>query len=259
MVEQGVKAGVDPFGMDGDGEPLFKRVRPRRGFEHVSEQIREAVASGRLKPGQRLPAEREMAQIFGVSRQGVREALRGLEMSGMVESRPGVNGGVFILPGDPDIVTRAVGDLASLGVLSSESLLEARILLTSDVIRLVCKRATEEDYEKLEADVAAVEQHQDSIGEVGSARTVRVTNFYSLLALATHNEVLVMLMNSLTDVVQARLNKAGPRPLTDVGQMRRKLIKLLRKGDADAAVKEMTAHLNRVEELLIEREAQMAS
>ncbi|MBT2597882.1 FadR/GntR family transcriptional regulator [Arthrobacter sp. ISL-72] len=240
-------------------QPMFTKVRPRRGFEYVSEQIRDALADGRLKPGGRLPAEREMALIFGVSRQGVREALRGLEMSGLVESKPGVNGGVFILPGDPGVVTRAVSDLASLGALSPESLLEARILLTSDVIRLACERATAEDFQRLDDDITKVEQFEDSIDEVGAVRTIRVTHFYTLLAEATHNEVLVMLMNSLTDVVQMRLNRVGPRPLTDVGAVRRKLLSHLRKGEADAAVAELTAHLKRLEGRLEERENQMSS
>jgi GntR family transcriptional regulator, transcriptional repressor for pyruvate dehydrogenase complex len=258
---------VDPT-VSESGEPLrqhdtfnaqmFTRVRPRRGFEYISEQIREAVAEGQLKPGSRLPAEREMAEIFGVSRQGVREALRGLEMSGLVESKPGVNGGVFIRAGDPAVVTRAVKDLASLGVLSADSLLEARILLTSDVLRLVCERATQEDFERLEADIAEVEQSAESPDEVGAARIVRVTRFYTLLAEATHNEVLVMLMNSLTDVVQARLNRVGPRPLTNVGQVRRKLLRHLRKGEPEAAVKVLTTHLKRLEARLEEREAQQA-
>lgn len=253
------REGTDPFDTKKAGDqPMFTRVRPRRGFEYVSEQIRDAVGDGRLKPGGRLPAEREMAQIFGVSRQGVREALRGLEMSGLVESKPGVNGGVFIRPGDPGVVTRAVNDLASLGVLSAESLLEARILLTSDVLRLVCERATEEDFQRLEDDIAKVEQFEDSIDEVGAARTIRITHFYSLLAEATHNEVLVMLMNSLTDVVQLRLNRVGPRPLTNVGAVRRKLLKHLRRGEAEAAVKELTAHLKRLEERLEEREGQLS-
>ncbi|WAH96296.1 FadR/GntR family transcriptional regulator [Arthrobacter sp. MMS18-M83] len=260
-VEQiAAREGADPFTAKKDADqPMFTRVRPRRGFEYVSEQIRDAVSEGRLKPGGRLPAEREMAQIFGVSRQGVREALRGLEMSGLVESKPGVNGGVFILPGDPGVVTRAVNDLASLGVLSAESLLEARILLTSDVLRLVCERATEEDFKRLEDDIATVEQFEDSIDEVGAVRTIRITHFYSLLAEATHNEVLVMLMNSLTHVVQLRLNRVGPRPLTNVGAVRRKLLKHLRNGEAEAAVKELTAHLKRLEARLEEREGQLAS
>lgn len=252
--------GADPFVAKKISEqPMFTRVKPRRGFEYVSEQIRDALADGRLKPGGRLPAEREMALIFGVSRQGVREALRGLEMSGLVESKPGVNGGVFIQPGDPGVVTRAVNDLASLGVLSAESLLEARILLTSDVIRLVCERGTEEDFQRLEEDIAGVEQFEGSIDTVGAARTIRITHFYTLLAEASHNEVLVMLMNSLTDVVQMRLNKVGPRPLTDVGVVRRKLLNHLRKGQADAAVKVLTAHLKRLEARLEERESQLES
>ncbi|MGH3627928.1 MAG: FadR/GntR family transcriptional regulator, partial [Sciscionella sp.] len=71
---------------------MFNRVKTRRGFEYIYEQVRNAIAEGRLRPGDRLPAEREMAEIFGVSRHGVREAIRGLESTGLVESRPGVTG-----------------------------------------------------------------------------------------------------------------------------------------------------------------------
>ncbi|GGL11780.1 FadR/GntR family transcriptional regulator [Nocardia jinanensis] len=232
---------------------MFTRVRTRRGFEYISEQIREAVAAGKLTPGSRLPAEREMAEIFGVSRQGVREALRGLEMSGLVESRPGVAGGVFIRNGDIRVVGRAVTDLVALGALSAESLLEARVLLTSDVIRLVGSRATDEDYAELEAEVDAFEEHH-SRSTAGSSRTSSITNFYSVLAEATHNEVLVMLMDSLTGIVQRRLNNIGPEPLTDVTAMRRRFLQLLRDGRVESAVEEMAHHLARVERRLISAE-----
>jgi GntR family transcriptional repressor for pyruvate dehydrogenase complex len=249
----------NPFGnRNEDSAPLFTKVRPRRGFEYISEQIRDAVASGQLTPGSRLPAEREMAEIFGVSRQGVREALRGLEMSGLVESKPGVSGGVFIREGDPGVVTRAVNDLASLGALSSESLFEARVLLTSDVIRLACERADEEDFRKMEDDIAAFEQ-QEEHSAAGARRTVRITNFYTILAEASHNEVLVMLMNSLTEIVQLRLNKVGPEPLTDVTTMRRRFVRHLKARDADKAVAAMVDHLKRVERRLIEKERLLAA
>ncbi|MFB9073458.1 FadR/GntR family transcriptional regulator [Citricoccus parietis] len=199
-----------------------------------------------------MPAERDMAEMFGISRQSVREALRGLEMSGLVESRPGVTGGVFIREGDPSVVTRAVNDLVSLGALSSESLFEARVMLTTDVIRLAAIRATEEDLQKMEDDIVAFDQQATPIP--GEQRTVRVTNFYSLLAAASHNEVLVMLMNSLTEIVQARLNKFGPDPLTDVTRMRRRFVKHLRAGDVDKASSDMEAHLKRVENRLAEKE-----
>jgi DNA-binding FadR family transcriptional regulator len=237
----------------------FTKVKTRRGFEYVSDQIRASIAEGRYKPGERLPSEREMAEIFGVSRQGVREAMRGLEMSGLVESRPGVTGGAFILDGDPEVVTRAMNDLASLGALTSESLFEARVLLTEDVIRLVVDRASEDDLARLDADIEAFEVQQRGDADFTPGRSVRITNFYHLLSLATHNEVLVMLMRSLTEIVQGRLNNVGPEPLTDVTQMRRKFMKAVRAGDADAAVQQMTEHLRRVERQLIAREQERAA
>jgi DNA-binding FadR family transcriptional regulator len=237
----------------------FTKVKTRRGFEYVSDQIRASIAEGRYKPGERLPSEREMAEIFGVSRQGVREAMRGLEMSGIIESRPGVTGGAFILDGDPEVVTRAMNDLASLGALTSESLFEARVLLTEDVIRLVVDRASEEDLARLDADIEAFEVQQRADSNFTAGRTVRITNFYHLLSLATHNEVLVMLMRSLTEIVQGRLTAVGPEPLTNVTQMRRKFMKAVRAGDADAAVQQMTEHLRRVERQLIAREQERAA
>jgi len=234
----------------------FTRVQTRRGFEYISEQIRKAIGDGTYKPGERLPPERQLAEIFGVSRQGVREALRGLEASGLVSSRPGAGGGVFVREGDPETITRAMSDLVSLGALSAGSILEARILLTEDVIRLACTRATPEDLARLDADIDTFETQQAELVP-SSKRTIRVTDFYRLLAAASHNEVLVMLTNSLTAIVQERLNNVSPSPLPNLTQMRRKLMKALRSGDADAAVAQMTLHLTRVEAQLVQREEEL--
>ena len=247
MSQAGARSNITP------DAGAFTKVRTRRGFEYISEQIRTAIANGTYKPGERLPTERHMVEIFGVSRQGVREALRGLEMSGLVVSRPGASGGVFVRRGDPEVITRAMSDLVSVGALSPESLLEARILLTEDVIRLACTRATSEDLAQLDDDIAQFEIQQNDLLP-SSARVVRITDFYRLLAEASHNEVLVMLTNSLTEIVQQRVNNVGPDPLANVAQMRRKFMKALRNADADASVAQMTAHLNRVEAQLIKRE-----
>jgi GntR family transcriptional regulator, transcriptional repressor for pyruvate dehydrogenase complex len=250
---------VNPFGETAseDVSAGFSRVRTRRGFEYIYDQIRDAIAGGRFRPGDRLPAERDMAQIFGVSRQGVREAIRGLETTGLVETRPGVTGGVYVRPGDPQFVSRAMSDLASLGALSSQSLLEARLLLTSDVIRLACERATEEDFRRLENDIAFTEQRAAS--EAGLQRTAQITEFYRILAAATHNEVLVLLMDSLTQIVHLRLNRAGPKPNKDIGKVRRRILEHMRAGDADTAIAEITAHLTRLEETLLAAEAAQAA
>lgn len=233
------------------GADAFTQIRTKRGYEYIAEQIREAITSGRYKPGDRLPSERDMAQIFGVSRQGVREAVRGLESTGLLEIRLGVLGGVFVRNGDPGTVTRAMADLASLGALSSQSLLEARILLTSSVIRLACERATEEDFQLLEKDIALTEKQ---VGKASAERTTQITEFYRLLAKATHNEVLVMLTDSLAQIVYARVNRARPKPNPNVGKVRRSILEHMRAGRAEEAIDEITRHLTALEKTLVAAE-----
>ena len=80
-------------------ESLFQPVRTRRGFEAVCDRIREQLMSGELKPGDQLPGERELAERFGIGRAAARDALRSLEVSGVVEAeesapRPGACCGV---------------------------------------------------------------------------------------------------------------------------------------------------------------------
>jgi len=232
---------------------VFTPVRTKRGYEHIVEQIREAITSGQLKPGDRLPAEREMAVQFGVSRQGVREAVRGLESTGIVEVRLGVLGGVFVRSGDASAVTRAMTDLASLGGLSSESLLEARLVLSTAVVRLACERATEEDYQRLDEDIAFVE------AQAGERRSAQITDFYRLLAQATHNEVLVMLMDSLAQIVYTRLLRTLPEPNPRLTEIRRRIVDHMRAGEADEAIKAIQDHLEALEVRMVEAEKRIAA
>jgi DNA-binding FadR family transcriptional regulator len=235
----------------------FNVIQNRRGFEYILEQIRASISSGELQPGDRLPAEREMAAMFGVSRQGVREALRGLEVAGLIVCRTGPSGGAFVREGDGTAVTRAITDLASLGRISWASLLEARILLTADIIRLACSRATGDDFLALEQDIDAVEAM--STERYTKERTVRISKFYQLLAESSHNDVLVTLVHALTEIFQERMNQVAPLPKTDVIQVRRKITRLMRGGDAEGAVTEITAHFKRLEAYLVEQEESTAA
>ena len=238
---------------DATDRPIhFSVIQTRRGFEEIFEQIRGLIASGELKPGDRLPAEREMATMFGVSRQGVREALRGLEIAGLVVCKTGVAGGAFVRAGDGYAVTRAITDMASLGAISWASILEARILLTADTIRLACTRATGDDFLALEQDIDEVEGL--SAERYSGERQARLGVFYHLLARASHNDVLVALVNSLTAIFQERMSRTTPLPKTDVVQVRRRISRLMRSGDAEGAVTEVTAHFKRLEAYLVESE-----
>ena len=105
------------FADDGAG-PLYLRL---------TRTIGAAIEAGALRPGESLPPERELAATFRVSRNTLREALRALELAGMIESRKGATGGAFVRSGNPQVVVGGMRDLYHLGAITPEHLTEARI------------------------------------------------------------------------------------------------------------------------------------
>lgn len=228
--------------------PVFRAVRTRRSFEVVCDQIREQLARGQLRPGDRLPPEKDLAEQFDISRSAVREALRSLEAAGLVEARTGINGGFFIHSGKPAALTQTVHDLVSLGQLSIANVTEARIELMAVAIRLACARATVEELDAIEADIT---YHTELFRNGrGSRNSKSVIEFYRLIARATHNEVIVMMVDALSEIIRTLLAQVNPQPRKDIMQVRRKVLALLRARDAEAACKAMTKHLRNVSDYL---------
>ena len=253
--EHGGKGGR-PSGMPNDGGPdgvlMFSRVKPRRVFEEICEQIRRELESGALKPGDKLPPERDLAQQFGVSRTAVREALRSLENAGIVGLHKGTKGGAFILEGNADVVTQSLRDMMSVGSISLDSLTEARVLILTEVVRLACKRATE-------VDMAAISTNIDRLAELTDAgriaeRAPYSFEFYSLLARATRNGVLMLIIDSISRILLQFVVRVGPLEALDLVGSRRRFLRHLRNRDADRAVKEITTHLKGVHRVLLQYE-----
>jgi len=213
----------------------------RRTFERIRDQIRTQLALGRLKAGDKLPAERELAASFGSSRTAVREALRGLEMAGVIELRKGVKGGAFIREGDPGVVTRSIGDMVNLGRIRLESLTEARVLVQESVIRLACERGTDADFDELEQSIDRTEQLTRE-GRIEERRR-QLLQFYHLLGRATRNEVMVILVDALTDIVLKVMARDDTAPRLDTAKAHRAILQALRKRDPGRAAELMSAHL----------------
>ena len=105
-------------------------------------RIRDQLSAGALKPGDKLPPERELAQQMGVGRNALREALRSLEIAGIVRLQKGVKGGAFIREGNANGMSQVVQDQFHLGSISADELTEARVHIQDLVVRLACERAT---------------------------------------------------------------------------------------------------------------------
>ena len=112
-----------------------KLVHTPRAFEVIAAQIRAELSAGRLKSGERLPPERDLALRFGVSRNTLREALRSLENAGLLQLRKGATGGAYVRESTADAVVTGMRDMYHLGAISPAHLTEARIWIESSVIR----------------------------------------------------------------------------------------------------------------------------
>lgn len=219
----------------------FSAIVPARAVDEISAQVRGMIASGQLKPGDRLPSERELSARLSVSRNTLREAFRALEHAGIVEMRKGATGGAFVRTGSSGAIVNGLQDLYHLGAINPQQLTEARIWLSEIVVRIACERATESDFEKLEANVEAAAKAKDF-----SERARLNQEFHVILARTVNNPILAITMESVMGVFGRFIEQIGPSDNPFTLPSRRRFLKLLRQRDAEAAVQEMVKHLRRL-------------
>jgi DNA-binding FadR family transcriptional regulator len=248
----GVKSSKSVTRPERDVVPQFGQVRTRRLFEEICERVRHEMSIGALKPGDKLPAERELAVQFGVSRTALREALRSLEIAGIVGLQKGMKGGAFILKGDLDLITRSMRDIVNLGRISLDDTTEARTLIMQTAIELVCERAGADIFDALERNnerLALLPQ-----GAAVSDRVKISIEFYALLAKGTGNEMVQIIVESLNAIVLQKIAERYIIAMPSLVAHRRRLISLLRDRDAGASKKEMGMFLKKVHKHLIDEE-----
>ena len=238
-------AGVSPTQLK------FQPIHVRRTFEEICGRIREQLALGVLKPGDKLPRERDLAEQLGVSRNVLREALRSLEMAGLLRLQKGVKGGAFIQDGDMGRMSDVVRDMLSLGAISVGELSEGRIRILDLVVRLACERAQQADFQALEANI----ERSDLATREGRLldRVECSREFYRLLAAATGNKVMAMIMDSVTEIhmrfVYAKVASGGVS-MPQLVEKRRQFLSALRMRDVSAAARLMRVHLESVQRML---------
>jgi DNA-binding FadR family transcriptional regulator len=185
----------------------WDRVRLSRASDEIVSQLSQALFDGRLQPGQVLGVEAELAERFGVSRSSVREAMRTLEASGIVEIGMGPKGGARIAQGDPKRFAHALAvQLRLVGVTASE-VLDVRVGVEWMGAQLAAANARPEELEEMAAllDEARRAREPARVGALGHA-------FHALVAEASHNRVLVATLTSIREALRTHRPSAPPEP-----------------------------------------------
>jgi GntR family transcriptional repressor for pyruvate dehydrogenase complex len=175
---------------------LLEPVRRSRIYEHIVDQIRALIREGRWSPGDQIPPERELAERFRVSRTSVREALRALEMQGVIESRQG--GGTFVRTADTEALVPPLAAAILRGQRELAEVLEVRELIEPGIARLAALRATAEHVSELEQ---ILERQRQCIAD-GQPFVDEDTAFHYTLARAADNHILLRLHNVILDVLR---------------------------------------------------------
>jgi len=220
-----------------------QRTRRSRSFDDVLEQLREAILSGRIRPGDRLPGERQLCESFGVGRPTLREALRSLEATGLIEVRPGKGGGSYAVTPSEATVGDALAALVNLRGASLEDLAEFRVDFEGDNAAWAARRADAGDISALEALVADARTASQKRGARGQLARIDV-RWHEALARATKNRLRIGIALGIHDAVLRRhrtlgLDAKAPSIPEDVAA----ITAAVAAGDADAARRLMRAHI----------------
>ncbi len=215
-------------------------------YAEVAAQIQRLVADGRLKPGDKLPPERELAEVFGVSRTSVRDAIRVLETQGLVEARHGEGTLVREIP--IDAIVRPLADALVATKDLAADLFDMRKMLEPPLARAAAFRATTEDMDAL-AQVLEVQAGRVHQGEIA----IEEDNlFHYRIAVAAKNQVVLRTIDVLMDLLrESRMRSLqGPGRAEKSLEGHRRILDAIRRRDPDAAALSMRAHIEEIETVL---------
>jgi DNA-binding FadR family transcriptional regulator len=222
---------------------LFAPIAVARASSSIADQIRQAIVTGKLQQGERLPPERELAEQFGVSRVTVRDALRGLEAMGLIEVRVGARGGAFVTVPSGSIVGQTMSDMMMMQAVSPEDIVEARLIVELGTVTLAAARATEDDLTRLRE----LSAHAREALRAKTYTRELSWDFHALVAQAAHNgavEGLTQSFRSSLSLHPIRTREGAPAHARTVEEHAR-ILDALERRDAATARREMAHHLMR--------------
>ncbi|MGE7944004.1 FadR/GntR family transcriptional regulator [Lysinibacillus xylanilyticus] len=225
----------------------------KKAYEVIVDQIREYFLNGELQPGEKLPTERELASRFNVSRTSVREALRKLEIKGIIEIKQG--SGSFIRT--PEY--HSLGEELSSTIIKTEKkliyeMLELRQALEVECAFLASRRATSEDLERIGKALEMMDQVKNDV-ELGIQADL---SFHINIVLASHNSIFLQLFQTLSEHMQDTIRVTRRQRLNDPERTQetidehKEIFLAIAAGDANQAKQLMEKHITQIRRELTE-------
>jgi GntR family transcriptional repressor for pyruvate dehydrogenase complex len=226
----------------------FAVVKRAKVYEEVARQIERLILK-KLRPGDKLPAERELAEMLGVSRSSIRDAVRSLELVGLVEPRQGT--GTVVC----EISTQAVASPLTNAIANKRQLvgelLDFRRILEPPLAARAAEHAGAEDIAEMEA----ILRRQDEKVRGGELAIEEDSAFHYHIALASGNSVVLRVLNVLMDLLRETRSQslqAEGRPRKSLAGHKRILAAIARR-DAAAAETTMRQHIQDIEEIVLDK------
>lgn len=231
---------------------MFSPVKNKKVYEEVIEQIKDMIYKGILKKGDKLPSERHMVEKLQVSRTSVREALRCLEIIGLIESRQGE--GNFIKENFENGLIEPLSVMFMLKDSKSEEILELRKIIEIGTVQLAAKRISKSELDELKELKEKLKKlnKEENLAEIDR-------EFHYKIAEASQNFLLLGVLNAISSLMESYIKDARKSILEEEGN-RQELIKqhenifeALNNNNEDEAIKAMTKHLDFANKYMINR------
>jgi GntR family transcriptional regulator, transcriptional repressor for pyruvate dehydrogenase complex len=226
----------------------FESVRRSKVYEDVARQIERLILK-KLKPGDKLPSERELSEVLGVSRSSIRDAIRSLELIGMVEPRQGA--GTIVKEVTADAVVNPLANALKLKEDLVGELLDFRRMLEPPLAARAATHATADDTAEMEE----ILNRQEEKLRRGETTIPEDTGFHYAIALASGNSVVLKVLDIIMDMLRdsrERSLQVEGRPQKSLAGHRR-ILAAIKRHDAEAAKDAMRRHIEDVEEIVLHK------
>jgi len=223
---------------------IFKALNSEKNgttAEEVVTRLREMIHRGELLSGDRLPPERDLAKLLGVSRPTLRAGIRSLSTVGILQSRQGA--GTFVAEAEesPTLDSSPLRMLSALHGFTSDEMFEARLALEMSIAGLAARRATSEQMTLMAEEVAGMFASLDEPEQY----LVHDMQFHQTIAAASNNRILTALMNMVATILFDTRSKTVKRAkdLKESAEQHRNIYRAMREHDPEAARNAMHDHL----------------